>query len=78
MMAEQSRSTTTPTLPRPVLRIEEAAEIAQVSTRQMRRWLNGELPGMPKLNAVRVGSSWRINRASLERYLAGEDAQNGG
>ncbi|MCU1325622.1 MAG: hypothetical protein JWN34_992, partial [Bryobacterales bacterium] len=49
-----------------------------VSPRQMRRWLNGELQGMPKLNAVRVGSSWRINRASLERYLAGEDAQSGG
>ena len=47
----------------PVLTVKDAAQLAQMSTATMNRWLNGELTGTPKLTcAVKVGGRWKVNR----------------
>lgn len=57
----------------PLLKLEEAAQLAKVSARTMRHWaLQGTLP------ATRVGRGWRISRASLASFLGMEPAPQPG
>lgn len=47
-----------------LLTITDVAEVLQVSTKTVRRWIaNGDLP------AHRLGRQWRIAPAELERFL---------
>ena len=57
----------------PLLKLEEAAKLAQVSPRTMRDWaLKGTLP------ATRVGRGWRISRPALASFLGMEPAPDPG
>ncbi len=51
-----------------VLTLEEVAELLRVHTQTAKKLLEtGELRGR------KVGRQWRVTRAEVERYLAGED-----
>jgi excisionase family DNA binding protein len=57
-----------------MLTVAQAAAMAQVSEPTVLRWIYGTLPGTPKLNAIRIGRSWRISRASFDRFLSSAEA----
>ena len=48
----------------PVLTIEQAAEICQVSAKTIRRWI-----ARGDLHAVKLGRQWRIHRRDLTLAL---------
>jgi excisionase family DNA binding protein len=53
---------------RPVVNLQEAAELLDLSWRTMlRRVQAGEIRGL------RVGHQWRIRRAEIDRYLAEQE-----
>jgi excisionase family DNA binding protein len=48
----------------PVLTIGQAAEVCQVSTKTIRRWI-----ASGQLRAVKLGRQWRIHRRDLNAAL---------
>jgi excisionase family DNA binding protein len=57
--------------PRRFLLIAEVAEEARVTTKTVRKWI-----AAGRLRAGRIGSVIRVDRAELERLLAGRAAGN--
>lgn len=52
-----------------VLTLVEAAAMLRIAVVTAKRLARaGDLPG-----AVKIGDQWRVNRATLERHLNGED-----
>ena len=47
-----------------LLTIPEVAEVCRVSTKTVRRWVNGK-----RLPAARLGNQWRIRQEDLGRFI---------